>query len=305
MVTLYKSPALGGPRAASGTGETGPLTKKELDTRVPPKSAPVLDEIAVNGVLIAESEILAEAQNHPSENPGGALKQAATALVIRELLWQEAGRLGVTDDLATDDKGRVETDIDAGIRALVAQEINVPMATETECLRYYERHPTKFCSGAIYEARHILFAAAENDTVNRQAAQRRANDICQRLVGNPCGFSDLAREFSDCSSRQQGGNLGQLSAGSTVGEFEQALEAMAVGSISAEPVASRYGFHIIALDRKIPGTRLPFELASTQIAAWLEAASWSKAVSQYIGVLAARAQIDGLSINEAEGPLVQ
>ena len=37
----------------------------------------------------------------------------------------------------------------------------------------------------------------------------------------------------------------------------------------------------------------------------LEAASWSKAVQQFIAVLAAEATIEGIEITGADGPLVQ
>jgi peptidyl-prolyl cis-trans isomerase C len=50
---------------------------------------------------------------------------------------------------------------------------------------------------------------------------------------------------------------------------------------------------------------LPFEHVADRIAGWLEAASWSKAVAQYISVLAGRAEIRGIDIASAEGPLIQ
>ena len=64
-------------------------------------------------------------------------------------------------------------------------------------------------------------------------------------------------------------------------------------------------FHIIALDRKVPGERLPFDLVRERIAVWLEAAAWSKAVAQYITILAGAAQIEGYQpADRATGPLV-
>ena len=46
-------------------------------------------------------------------------------------------------------------------------------------------------------------------------------------------------------------------------------------------------------------------MVSDRIAAWLEASTWSKAVSQYISILAGKADIRGISLGVAEGPLVQ
>lgn len=302
MATLYRNPSLNEPADAAGDGYT---TKQEVDTRIPPKAAPVLAEISVNGVAIPESEILGEAQNHPGRNPGAALRAAAEALVVRELLWQEARRVKVQIIPARDEAGRLETERDAAIRLLIEEAVHVPSATEEECRRYYNRHRRKFCSEPIFEARHMLLAASEGDAAARAGAREQALALCRQLADSPHRFAEIALAHSDCPSREQGGNLGQLSRGSTVTEFEAAMMAMAEGEISARPVESRFGFHVIALDRKIEGRQLPFELVRERIAAWLEASAWSKAVSQYIAVLAGRAEISGISLQHSDGPMVQ
>ena len=51
--------------------------------------------VSVNGVAIARDAIVREMQHHPAPKPIAAWQQAARALVIRELLLQEARRLGV------------------------------------------------------------------------------------------------------------------------------------------------------------------------------------------------------------------
>lgn len=302
MATLYRNPSLDRPETAETDGYT---TYREPDTRVPPRARPVMEEIAVNGVAIPEADILAEAQNHPANNPGAALHAAAEALVVRELLWQEAQRLGLGAEPQRDGEGRAETVRDAAIRALIDREVEAPVASAEECRRYFERHRQKFVTEPLFEARHILVAAPETDKPARAAARQQAEALCGILAGDPGGFAELAREHSDCPSRAHGGNLGQLTRGSTVAEFEQALARMREGEISTAPVGSRFGFHVIALDRHIEGNALPFEAVAEKIAAWLEASAWSKAVSQYIAVLAGQAEITGITLKGAEGPLVQ
>jgi peptidyl-prolyl cis-trans isomerase C len=115
----------------------------------------------------------------------------------------------------------------------------------------------------------------------------------------------LAAEHSACPSREQGGNLGQVTPGSTVAEFERALETMQEGELLMRPVETRFGFHVIFLERKIEGVQLPFEHVADRIAGWLEAASWSKVVAQYIALLVSRAEISGINLKTAEGPLIQ
>jgi len=280
-------------------------TPPQVDTRVPPKAARVVSRVAVNGVEIAEADILAEAQNHPAENPGAAVRAAARALAVRELLVQQARREGVEAEPETDGDGRPETAADAAIRVLMERAIDVPSAGEAECRRYYENHPQKFRTEPLYEARHILIAKRSADPAALAIARDRAKRLCDLLADDPGRFSALARNHSDCPSKEQGGNLGQIGRGGTVAEFEAALEAMDAGEIGREPVESRFGFHVIALDRRIEGRDMPFEMVTERIAAWLEAAAWSKAVSQYIAMLAGRAEIEGIDLEAADGPLVQ
>jgi peptidyl-prolyl cis-trans isomerase C len=77
--------------------------------------------VSVNGVTIPHQLIAQEAQNHRAATPAQAFAAAGRALAIRELLLQEARRLGVTLAPEQDAEGRRETDEDALIRALIAR----------------------------------------------------------------------------------------------------------------------------------------------------------------------------------------
>ncbi|MBY8916361.1 peptidylprolyl isomerase [Nitratireductor sp. L1-7-SE] len=305
MATIYKNPKLDHPAAAPSPDGQGYTTYQEPDTRVPPKPLPLFRAIAVDGVPVPEDEILREAQNHPADNPGKALRAAAEALVIRQLLLGEATRRGLAGEGERDEKGRATSADDVAIHALLEAELDVPRAGAEECRRYYENNRQRFMSEPLFEARHILIAAPESDDEKRVEAHRKAQGLCNALASDPSAFAALAALHSACPSGSQGGNLGQLSPGSTVPEFEKALEGMAAGEIAPGPVASRFGYHVIALDRVVPARELPFELVEDRIAAWLEAQSWSRASAQYIAILAGKADISGIEIGAADSPLVQ
>jgi peptidyl-prolyl cis-trans isomerase C len=57
-------------------------------------------------------------------------------------------------------------------------------------------------------------------------------------------FENLARQFSTCSSRKKGGNLGEFSKGDMVPEFWNACTKLKIGEIS-QPVKSKFGYHVI------------------------------------------------------------
>ena len=289
----------------TGAGPEPGSGYQAVDTKIPPKARPVFSEISVNGVTIAESAILAEAQNHPADNPGAALRAAAEALVIRELLLQKAAEEQVTGTPETTADGKTETAEDAAIRALIEMAVDAPSADDAECRRFYENNRSRFRSEPIFEASHILLAANPADEAARRQARAEAEQMIAELEAGAVRFGELARARSACPSAEHGGNLGQLSPGSTVPEFEAVLMRLPEGEATGSPVETRYGFHIIRMDRRIEGAQLPFEAVRPRIAAWLEAASWSKAVQQFIAVLAAEATIEGIEITGADGPLVQ
>src|SRR5947209_7733693 len=133
--------------------------------------------ISVNGVVIAREIIAREVQNHPAEKPIEAWQAAARALVVRELLLQESGRLGIEAEPLRDPEGRSETPEEAAMRVLIEREVVTPDPDEAACLRFYEQNRQRFRSGDLYEAAHILVAAASGDRDKRIAARATADTI--------------------------------------------------------------------------------------------------------------------------------
>lgn len=253
-------------------------------------------QVSVNGVVIPRDAIARETQNHPSETPINAWLGAARSLVVRELLLQEAKRLGVQPAPLSDDADRRETDDEASIRGVIEQEVVIPVADEESCRRYYEMNRKRFVSEDIYCAAHILIAANAADKEAYAAALEESRLILAELERAPQRFEDLARVHSACPSAAQGGNLGQITSGQTTPEFEDALMSLAPGSLTTEPVQTRYGLHIIRLDRRIEGRELPFDAVAGRIADYLTESAQRRATAQYIARLVTRAEIAGVEM---------
>lgn len=261
--------------------------------------------ISVNGVAIARDAIAREAQNHPAEKPVAAWQEAARALVIRELLLQEARRLEIGADPQSDDEGRRETEDEALIRQLIEREVQTPQADEAACRRYYQQNRNRFRSADLFEVRHILIAAADGDRKAGASAREHATRIIEQLRAEPSRFAELAEACSACPSGRSGGNLGQIGPGQTVPEFERALATLPVGEIAPEPVKTRYGLHVVLVERRIAGRELPFELVHARIRDWLAEKVRRTALAQYLAILAGRADIKGIALAAAGSPLVQ
>ena len=256
--------------------------------------------VSVNGVSIGRDAIVREMQHHPAPKPIAAWQQAARALVIRELLLQRAHHLGVAPEPISDRDGRRETDDEAIMRALIEREVAVPEPDDETCRRFYQRNQGRFRSPDIYEASHILFAALPADHDQYAQARADAGAALATLRENPDCFATLARAYSRCPSAAQGGNLGQITRGQTTPEFEQALMALTPGELCAEPVATRYGFHVIRLDRKHAGRTLPYEAVAGRIADYLRESVRRRADAQYIARLVTAARIEGIEIAGAD-----
>ncbi len=256
--------------------------------------------VSVNGVSIARDAIQREMQHHAAAKPIAAWQQAARALAIRELLLQEARRLAIAPQPLSDDDGRRETDEEAIIRGLIEREVSVPEPDDETCRRYYERNLARFRSPDIYEASHILFAALASDRAAHAKAREDAAAVLAELRAKPERFAELAQAHSRCPSAAQGGNLGQITAGQTTPEFEQALFALEPGRLCEAPVATRYGFHVIRLDRKHEGRTLPYEVVAARIADYLRESVRRRADAQYVARLVSAARIEGIDLAGAD-----
>lgn len=254
--------------------------------------------ISVNGQPIGEPEILAEMQYHPAPSRDVAYAEAAEALVVRELLLQRAAAVGLTwTETPESEEQAIET--------LLARELKLPDADPTAVRRYYDNNRAKYKSPDLFEASHILYLAPREDAETRARARASAERTLALLKTNPTAFAELAKAESACASAGEGGRLGQVAAGDTAPEIDSFLHALEDDQLCPVPVETRYGVHILRLDRRIPGRAFAFEEVKDQIARDLAATAWRRAVSGYIALLAGSAHVSGISINAAHSPLVQ
>ncbi|HEX7750674.1 MAG TPA: peptidylprolyl isomerase [Bordetella sp.] len=257
---------------------------------------PVVDTVSVDGIVIGAEAILQEAEHHADETDPRAA--ASRALVVRELLRQRAQKEGLLAPQAQLD--------DQALDALLERELKVPSPTREDCERYYAGHPRQLRRNDIVYASHILFALVERTPL--VPLRQRAEETLRRALDAPETFEALAREFSNCPSAAVGGSLGQLLRGDSVPEFERALFDDDATGILPRLVATRFGFHIVRIERRVAGQVLAFDEVQADIAAFLDQQVRQKAMRQFVQVLAAGARIEGLppdSFGNANGPLVQ
>ena len=87
---------------------------------------------------------------------------------------------------------------------------------------------------ATAAARHILVET--EDQCNELKTQIEAG----------ADFVELAKEHSQCPSRQSGGDLGQFSPGQMVKEFDEVVFSAEIGKVHG-PIQTQFGYHLIEI----------------------------------------------------------
>ncbi len=255
--------------------------------------------ITVNGTKITTEQINTEVQYHPANDLPSAKYEAMKALVIRELLIQRSVELGLCEP----DEALEKTD--DIFEQLFEKEIQTPDIDTETCERFYNSNKKRFFSSPLFEASHILYIFNPDDEASKNNAFDKAQNALMRIVNEQEKFEDIAKKESACSSKDQGGHLGQVIKGQTSPVFEKALLAMNDGDLSTQPLLSEFGYHIIKVHKRIEGEQLPFNAVEEWIEAYLKDQSWQRAFNQYIQLLAGQADVSGFQLKQAETPLVQ
>ena len=164
--------------------------------------------------------------------------------------------------------------------------------TDEDVLDYYNENQSYFINPFTMRASHILIYDPEHTDENRTKIEQ----ILDRL-NNGEDFAELAMEYSDDSSAENGGDLGTFGLGEMVPEFENAALALEPGEISGI-VETEYGFHIIKLTEKTEESIVPIEDVRSSIDSYLLNLRSTEAMEELIA--AANITYYGL-INPATG----
>lgn len=257
--------------------------------------------IRIDDRVIDHEQIAHEVQYHPAPSLTEARARAARALVVRELLLAECDQLGIGPEAAEGG----ETEDEARIRRLIGEQIDVPQPSEAECHRYYQANRERLRTADEHEVSHILIPAPPDDAELRAEARKKAMGINAVLRDHPDRFLRMARDFSSCPSREAGGHLGLIARGQTAPEFEKALSRLPVGELPEYPVETRFGFHVVLVHQRKEGKPVTFESCRERIAGYLREYVRRRAINQYIRLVAAEHDIEGIDLDVPSSPLIQ
>ena len=163
------------------------------------------------------------------------MDQVVDELIYQEMIYMEAieKEMDKDEDFVKVLEKTKETLLKSYALGKLLETVEI---TDEDLKNYYDNHKDNFKNNASVEASHIL---VEDESV--------AKEIKEKL-NNGADFKELAKEYSNCPSKENGGNLGVFTKGQMVKEFEDAAFALKEGEIS-EPIKTQFGYHIIKLNK--------------------------------------------------------
>ena len=251
-----------------------------------------LPTVSVNGVMIDKTAIAQELQYHPAKDKDDALFLAAQALVVRELL-----RLAVFEDDTLGESAWMD-DEEQAISALIDKNVQAVMPDIATCKRYYQQNTADFKTDPIMSVRHILLACLPEDGEERLAVKKTAYEMIEQINTNTnpnAEFIQIARQYSACPSKESDGELGVVSKGQTVPEFESILFSLNTG-LAPSPIESRYGFHIVEVLDKQPGMQMTYDQVAASISNKLSQQAFHQSLCDYLFRLSDEADIEGIEM---------
>jgi peptidyl-prolyl cis-trans isomerase C len=224
-----------------------PATKVDPDT--------VVLTIGDRHITAAEYEQIVKSVVPPQIQPlalGPAKRAYAQKIVELMALADEAQRQKLDQQPATKDQIELQRRTTLSVHEFQKIRDDIPV-TDAQVQAFYDANHSLF---ETIHVRHILVRVrgsmappkpGKPDLTENEGLEK-AKAIRQRLVAGE-DFAKVAREESDDSSADKGGDLGEIGHGRTVPQFETAAFELKPGEIS-EPVRTPYGFHIIRVESR-------------------------------------------------------
>ena len=132
-----------------------------------------------------------------------------------------------------------------------AEDLHQVAVNDEAVQRYYQEHSDVYSVPEQRRARHILFRAAEDETAESRAGKKATAEKVLAQIKSGADFASLAKQFSEDSSKDKGGDLGFFGRGQMVAPFEDAVFSLQTGAVSGV-IETPFGYHIIKLEEIRP-----------------------------------------------------
>ena len=165
-------------------------------------------------------------------------------------------------------------------------------ATEPEVKEFYEKNPQFFTQPEQVRASHILFLLKPDAAPEAVAATFKKAEVAVTRAKKE-DFAKLAGELSEePGAKERGGDLNYFPRkGAMVEPFAEAAFKLKKDEVSAEPVRSEFGYHIIKVTDRKDASKVPFDEVKPKIVAHLSNDRKKAAVDGIIAAMRAKADV--------------
>jgi parvulin-like peptidyl-prolyl isomerase len=268
------SPASGQGEKPMATVNGQPIMKAEVEAilkRQPPSAAPLTEaqhrqaQSEALDYLINETIMRQFLKRAMAGKPPISPYSAAVTKHVKELA-DGLAKKNQTLAAFLKETGQSEDELRASIIKEMQWEayINDNLSAE-DVQKYYEAYKP-FFDKVLVRARHILIRVPQSaDETERRVARNRLLELRKQIVSGKLDFAEAAKKNSDCTSKEQGGDLNFFPRKFVVLEpFARAAFALKVGEISSV-VETDYGLHLIKVEERTKGEPTQFEDVKAEV----------------------------------------
>ena len=252
------------------------------------QDAPTADTVlaTVNGKEITLGHVLVARTTLPQQ-----YQQLPADVLFSGLLDQLIQQQALADSLAEKPK-RVDLALENEARALIAAEVMAGIASEAVTDEKLQ---------AAYDAKYATAGGEKEFNANHilVESEDEAKAIIEEINGG-ADFEAVAKEKSTGPSGPNGGALGWFSKGMMVPEFEAAVMELEAGAISAAPVQTQFGWHVIKLNE----TRETEAPALDAVRDELSAEIQNAAVEEQVAALTDKADVERSAADEIDPAVI-
>ena len=212
----------------------------------------------------------------------------------RDMVMQQLKVQGKTlDDIKAEAAKNPDTLRIAAIQQYIDTKIRPTVkVTDADIEKYYRENQNRFMIPEKVGVSHILIStmpdgnarqkpdAAAQEKKDREARAKAENILAQLKQG--ADFGAIAQKESACGSKANKGDLGEITRGKMVPEFEKAAFALNKPGELSPIVKTQFGYHIIKLNSKTPASMTPLAKVKDTIRKMLEDNAIGKALSDKI-----------------------
>jgi peptidyl-prolyl cis-trans isomerase D len=196
---------------------------------------------------------------------------------------------------------------DVPVPTPTTDEIQKTLATERDAVEaQYNNEVLRYRTPKKVRARHIMKALLADASDAEVAKARGALLDLKGQIEGGADFAGLARETSDDeATKAQGGDLGLFQRGERPAALEAAAFGLEVDQMTAEPVRTNEGLHLVQVTEIVPPSRRPFSEVEAEVAvSFLEKRVANersrRAAEELLVALRAGSSFEDLTISEAD-----